>query len=220
MNEPKITILISTYNRAKYIKECIQSALAQTFSNFLVSVYDDGSTDDTASIIKKFKDDRIKYNYCKENKGVGFAKNQLLQSIETPYACWLDSDDMMHKERLQEQYNKIIEGNYDVVFCQILRFSGQYKSGVGKITSIDVSKYNKKDMIKGGGMAGATAFFKSNLQKFPISEKMIFGREDALWLRTIVASGKTFGYVTKPLYFCRFHSDRLGILKRRRNKIG
>ena len=70
----KISVIIPTYNRSSLVKEAVDSVLAQTFNDLEVLIADDGSTDDTRSVIEAIQDNRIKY-YYKDNGGCASARN-------------------------------------------------------------------------------------------------------------------------------------------------
>jgi len=214
-----VSILVPTYNRSKYIEECVESVLEQSFKNFKLIIYDDGSTDNTLNILNQIKDKRIQIIKGGMNKGVGYARNFLLQRVDTLYACWQDSDDAMHPCRLEEQKKELEKGQLDIVFCQIRKFKGdhiQLFSG-GEITRIAIGKYLKFDKkATKNNSACATAFFRSELKAFEINESLSLGGEDRLWVQKLLAAKKRFGYVNKPLYICRMHGDRIGTNK---NKV-
>ncbi|WP_163328950.1 glycosyltransferase [Desulfurobacterium thermolithotrophum] len=98
--KPFFSICIPTYNRANYLKEAIESILRQTYSNFEVIIYDDGSTDDTERIVKNFNDKRIKYIKGKVNQGRPFARNKCIDLAKGNWIVWLDDDDKMEPELL------------------------------------------------------------------------------------------------------------------------
>lgn len=90
---PLFSIIIPAYNRAWCIERAIQSVLAQDFQDWELIIVDDGSTDDTREIVKRYLvDSRIKYFY-KENGGVGSARNCGMRSAEGEIIMFLDSDD-------------------------------------------------------------------------------------------------------------------------------
>jgi glycosyltransferase involved in cell wall biosynthesis len=99
---PKVSVVIPTYNRAKFIGEAIHSVLAQTFSDFELIVVDDGSTDDTAAIIKTIHDDRLIYIY-QVNQGRSNARNHALRIAKGCYITFLDSDDLYLPDKLKLQ---------------------------------------------------------------------------------------------------------------------
>lgn len=114
----EISIIVPIYNVEKYLGQCIQSVLDQTFSDFELILIDDGSTDSSLEICDKYanKDSRIRVIH-KENKGVAAARNTGLNLCEGRYICFLDSDDYLEKDYLEYLYRKIENSNYDFVSC-------------------------------------------------------------------------------------------------------
>ena len=92
---PKVSIIIPTYNRANLLPRAIKSVLSQTFKDFELIVINDGSTDNTEEVIKKFqkKDERIKYILHKDNKGEAAARNTGIRIAKGEYIASHDSDD-------------------------------------------------------------------------------------------------------------------------------
>ena len=97
---PFFSICIPTYNRAHYLKQALESILSQTFNNFEVIVYDDGSIDSTVEVVKKFDDPRIHYFRGKENRGRPYARNQCVNLARGDWIVWLDDDDVMKPDLL------------------------------------------------------------------------------------------------------------------------
>ena len=98
----KISVVIPTYNRYDFLKRALTSVYAQTYLPKEVIVIDDGSTDNTSQIQKDFP--AIKYIY-KENSGVSSARNTGIKSSTYEWIAFLDSDDIWHEDKLQEQIN-------------------------------------------------------------------------------------------------------------------
>lgn len=100
-----IVIAIPCYNSADTISDTIEDALRQTYTDFEVLIYDDGSTDETAEIAETFRkaDSRVKIFRCATNKGRSFARNFLLNEAGDRYISWQDSDDLYHPEKLARQ---------------------------------------------------------------------------------------------------------------------
>ena len=90
MPEPTVSVIVPTFNRARYLPECLESLLAQTFPPTQIVVVNDGSTDDTASAVKPYLD-RIEY-IEKENGGKSSALNLVLPNIRNDYV-WIFDDD-------------------------------------------------------------------------------------------------------------------------------
>jgi glycosyltransferase involved in cell wall biosynthesis len=103
-NQPAITVLMPAYNAAKYIGEAIQSVLQQTFVDFELLILNDGSTDNTTSVINSFDDARI-IVIDQQNKGVAEALNIGLKQARGTYIARFDADDVCYPERLQKQYD-------------------------------------------------------------------------------------------------------------------
>ena len=90
-----LTIVVPAYNVERYIQQCLNSLIGQTIDDFQVIIINDGSTDGTADICNQYVSEsngRIKYVY-QENRGLGAARNTGLNLVDTPYVCFLDSDD-------------------------------------------------------------------------------------------------------------------------------
>ncbi len=106
--KPKVSVIIPTYNRAYSIRRAIQSILDQTYKNFEIIIVDDGSTDDTEKIVKRFNDERIRYFRHDQNKGGGAARNTGIKAASGEYIAFQDSDDEWLPEKLEKQM-KIFE---------------------------------------------------------------------------------------------------------------
>lgn len=108
-NNPKVSIIIPVYNGSTYMREAIDSALNQTYSNVEIIVVNDGSTDDTAEIAKSYGNE-IKY-FEKENGGVSTALNLGIQKMSGDYFSWLSHDDLYLPKKLETQINYLITHN-------------------------------------------------------------------------------------------------------------
>ncbi|MDD3014443.1 MAG: glycosyltransferase family A protein, partial [Candidatus Gastranaerophilales bacterium] len=104
MKSPVVSVVMTTYNRDKYICEAIESVLSQTFEDLELIIIDDGSTDDTSEKIKSFNDERIKY-YYQDNAGQNPARNAGIIISNGKYIAMIDSDDIWDKNKLQKQVN-------------------------------------------------------------------------------------------------------------------
>jgi len=102
--KPQITVLMPAYNAEKYIAEAISSVLGQTFADFELVIVNDGSTDDTLTIIRSFDDKRIVV-ISQPNQGVAAALNTGLQHARAQYIARFDADDICHPQRLKKQYH-------------------------------------------------------------------------------------------------------------------
>ena len=112
--KPLITVLMPCYNCEKFIADSIKSILNQTYKNFILLIINDGSTDGSPEIIKKFQqlDPRIELLNNKENLGLVGVRNLGIKKINTKYIAFLDSDDIAYPARLEKQLS-FLEANHD-----------------------------------------------------------------------------------------------------------
>ncbi|RVT46984.1 glycosyltransferase [Rheinheimera sediminis] len=121
---PVLAALMSTYNSAAYLRATIDSVLSQSFTDFEFVIVDDGSTDDTVSIINSYQDSRIRLFCRSENKGVGFSLQEAILHVTAPYVIKVDSDDLSHFDRFAIQLNYLQENpDVAVVKCYIDAFA-------------------------------------------------------------------------------------------------
>jgi len=113
---PKVTIMIPTYNQAAFIREAIDSALAQTYPNLEVIVGDDASTDATPEIVARVNDSRLKYvrNTCNLGRTANY-RNLLYNHATGDYVVNLDGDDYYTDPNFISEAVKLIGGNQDVM---------------------------------------------------------------------------------------------------------
>jgi glycosyltransferase involved in cell wall biosynthesis len=113
----KVSILIPCYNAEKWIAQAIESALAQTYSNKEVIVVDDGSTDQSLSVIKKYAD-QIRFE-TGPNRGGNVTRNRLLELSSGEWLQYLDADDYLLPQKVENQVRQLDEDT-DVLFSQCL----------------------------------------------------------------------------------------------------
>lgn len=116
MNKPLVSILIPCFNAEDYISEAISSALDQTYGNIEVIVLDDGSTDSSIEVIRRFLDYGNFTYESRENRGGNATRNELLRMSKGEYIQWLDADDILSLDKISRQIGKF-ESGYDMVFC-------------------------------------------------------------------------------------------------------
>lgn len=113
--DEKVSVIIPTYNRAWILKRAIDSVLMQDYSNFELIVVDDGSTDDSQEVIKKYGEKIV--NIYQANGGVSSARNTGIKKSSGSLIAFLDSDDCWMKGKLQAQVDFFRE-NKNSVICQ------------------------------------------------------------------------------------------------------
>ncbi len=124
--EPKISIVIPVYNVKRYLHQCLNSLLAQTFSDFELICVDDSSSDGSLEILQDFqkKDPRIQI-LNQQNQGAAIARNKGIDFASGEYLFILDSDDYFHLELLEKCYHKakklVLKSCYTMHFILIAK---------------------------------------------------------------------------------------------------
>jgi glycosyltransferase involved in cell wall biosynthesis len=128
MNHPKVSVLMPMYNARKYLAETVESILGQTFENFELVAIDDGSTDDSAEIIARFTDPRIRLVRNEKNLGIARTLNMGVGICHGEYIARMDADDIAVPSRLEKQC-AFLDSHPDVemVGADILRIDSSGK---------------------------------------------------------------------------------------------
>ena len=176
MNAPFFTVIIPTYNRADQLPIAIQSVLDQTFPTFEIVVVDDGSEDDTKTVVESINDPRIRYLH-QQNAGVTRARNAGAALAQGQYLIFLDSDDRFTRTYLEKLHGGFVSGNYRMGFG----FAKYYDpSGSLVRNHIPENKHNKV----GPPLTGAFAMEKDlYLSMGGYDEQMAFSENTEFFLR-------------------------------------
>ncbi len=212
-NEPFISICIPTYNRGKFLKEAIESALSQTYKNYEIIVVDDGSTDNTEEIVLGFNSDKIRY-FKKAHSNCPDTRNKTLMESKGEYIIWLDDDDIF-AENLLEVYVDYVNKypDADIFYCHLLLFDEQ--SGIFN-EWIYQDWYKRKDEIVAHLIKGQPNPQPSSL----ISRKVLndIGFYDIsinvssdydFYSRIIITKKYEFKLVNQLLYKYRYHGGNI-----------
>ena len=137
----QISVLMPVYNAEKYLKECLDSLINQTFKDFEVIMVNDGSTDSSGKICDEYSklDKRFKTIHQK-NQGCGVARNVAIDYAmrnKDGYIAWVDADDIVSPEYLNKLYYHAKRSNCDIVQCEHYSF---------KNLEVDVSNFNSDDI--------------------------------------------------------------------------
>lgn len=124
-----LTICMPVYNAEKYLDESIGSILRQSYSDFRLLLYNDGSSDGSLDRLNSFGDRRIVVIDGKENRGGIYARTQLINAVDTEYCMWLDDDDRYFRnDAVEYAMDRIRSGDYDMVnFTRILEVNSDGK---------------------------------------------------------------------------------------------
>ena len=115
MENQLISVIVPVYNVEEYLKQCLDSILEQTFSNYEVILVNDGSTDSSGLICQEYaeKDARIRY-FEKENGGLSDARNYGIEQAQGEYLTFVDSDDFLDTAHLTILYNALVNNDADI----------------------------------------------------------------------------------------------------------
>ena len=152
--ETKISIIIPTYNVEEYISRTIESCISQDYNNMEILIIDDGSTDNTQSIINNYKkrDERIKV-IIQKNSGVSVARNKGIENASGEWILFLDGDDWLEKDSLKKINKRIfmVDNNTDIIiFDYILAYNNSsiHESFFNTELKNGKVNYSKNDLIE------------------------------------------------------------------------
>lgn len=218
-----ISVIIPTYNSSRHICEAVDSVLTQTYKNFEIIVVDDGSSDDTREVLKKYNE-KIRYIFQK-NSGPGIARNKGIEIANGEFIAFLDADDAWLPDKLFEQV-KIFErdGDAALVYC-----NGVFVDAIGNIlnkkTANTTASYanqlksisfielvNRRDIYP-----SLVLVRKKILQDFGSFEPLYLNEEYFLWLK-IAYANKVY-FLDKVLVRRKYLSQSLSHLKPKTSRI-
>ena len=224
---PAVSVIIPLYNAEKYIADCLDSVLAQTFQDFEVIVVDDASTDNSRAIVESYVEKfggRLIVTNLKENSGSGaMPRNKGLLLSQGEYIFFLDADDMITPTALEELYALAKDYKADVVYCE--RYYNADEDG----TNIRVHTYQK------GTLADTPTFesedFKEKVQgimdnryltvpwnklvrRKPVIKNRLFfpdvrPSEDNIWNQSLLFCTKKFLRVPNVTYIYRLTENSM-----------
>lgn len=147
MNDELISVIVPIYNVQSYLKRCIDSICAQSYTNIEIILVDDGSPDDCWKICDEYKaqDDRIVVVHQK-NQGLSGARNSGINIAKGRYLCFVDSDDYIEAKMIEVLYSNIKDYNADISCCghKDIYDSGHYKYN----DKIEIDLFTAEDALK------------------------------------------------------------------------
>lgn len=209
IESPSVAVLLPTYNRVKYVKDAVESILAQTHQNIHLLIYDDGSTDNTIDILNQYKDKRIKIYRDDTNKGCAHARNFMMneaKQLECDFTTFQDSDDYSNIYRLQTQINAIKDGK---TMC----WTKYAKSPID--STLDYRAEPTKSSYK--HYAHASVMFRTQ-QAIDVDLSKSGGGSDADWRRKMEDKYGKAKKIDLALYYIRFHPNRISTWRRKPSK--
>jgi glycosyltransferase involved in cell wall biosynthesis len=207
---PEVSVIIPTYNSAHFLPEAIDSVLAQTFRDYELIIVDDGSTDDTEEVVKRYGD-KIKY-LRQENRGPGPAKNTGIKNSRGPLIATLDADDkwLLDKLEVQVEYMRS-HPQIGLVYGNVSTFDDR-----GVITEAYDGTHRKvyqgevfDQLLLQNFISSITIMVRrESLEKVGMFPEDVMISEDwHLWLR--IAKEYPIGYIDRPLALYRWQTQSL-----------
>ena len=195
----KVSIIVQVYNTAKYLSMCIESLINQTLKDIEIILINDGSTDESESIIKKYKDKRIKYIF-KKNEGIGKTRNLGIEKTNGEYLAFIDSDDYIEPNFCEVMYNKAIKDECDIVICDYYKDINERLEEVKFASFKDTNLKENPEIINLINLGPCNKIYKKDLfknQKNRFVENLKY--EDAPFVCRLLLSAKKIGKIDECL---------------------
>lgn len=202
-----ISIIVPIYNAEKYIKKCIDSLIKQTKKNIEFILINDGSTDNSEEIIKKFDDFRLHY-YKNKNQGIGKSRNFGIKKAVGKYIMFLDSDDYLPYDACEKFYEHAISTNSDLVV------SDYYKDKLGEIEYFNIpsfkssSVHDNNELILKINLGPCNKLYSRDMltkNKILFNEKYKY--EDAPFVISCIINAKKISKIDLALYYYVIHEN-------------
>lgn len=198
----KISAIVPVYNTERYVGRCIDSVIAQTYTDWELILVDDGSTDRSSEILDNYqnKDSRIKVIH-QENSGPGLARNIGIENIHGDYTVFIDSDDIIKKD----YFYKLSLETADVVFIDINQVDEDFNvlrnecmSGYQSLSKDDFIRNQMTGKILWGGVrkAAKTELLLKNKIRFTNNKV----GEEAVYSFLLMYYAKSFSFIKGPVY--------------------
>lgn len=207
MINPKVSIIIPTYNGANFLGEAIQSVLNQSYPDFEVIVVDDNSPDHTAQVMSQFDDTRVKYIAHEVNKGSDIARYTGLQASSGEVIVLLDQDDLFLPEKLEEHVT-FLERHPDIGFTYNARFELNYSKPTIRDIWRPPRTITLADLVLWFPLSPSDVVMR---RKWALEMDLIGGTRGAeiLHFSRLYMSGCRFACIDRALNYRRYHSGRI-----------
>ena len=193
----KVSIVIPTYNSEKTIAKAINSVIYQNYKSYEILIIDDGSTDKTIEVIKKFKSDNIKLFRFYNTKRPSILRNMMIDFSDGEYIAFLDSDDFWLKGKLSKQINFMKKNDYCIS-------ATSYKTNLNDIVSFkNRSSISFSDLAKNNMIGTSSIIIKKKIfEKFKFVNNSFGQPEDyELWLK--ISTKYKIGYISQIFHIYR-----------------
>lgn len=210
--KPFISIVIPVYNSDKYIEKCIKSITSQTFNNYEVIIIDDGSTDNSLSVIKKNINNKFKI-ISQKNSGAGMARNVGINMATGKYITFMDSDDFFLDKYCLEKISRVLlKEDCDVAVYKMVRYYEKKNKFLfeNDITTNDMQFKNVYDYLyftienSRLSVSQCDKIVKLDIiKKYKIFFEKMSMLEDIDWSLKLYEKIKTIKIINEPVYVYR-----------------
>jgi teichuronic acid biosynthesis glycosyltransferase TuaG len=217
-NLPIVSVITPFYNSQRFIKSAIQSVCSQTYKHWIMYIIDDGSTDDSVTVIKKIikNEPRIQLIRLTENIGAAQARNAALEVANSRFVAFLDSDDIWYAEKLEKQVSFMLKNKYPISFTSYKQVDQNGKSDGGIIRSVE--KLNQLDYLKNTVIGFSTSMIDTKYVGNDFRFIDIRTRQDtSLWISMLGRGFVAYG-MPEVLADYRIHSNSISANKYRAAK--
>ncbi|CAM3764211.1 glycosyltransferase family 2 protein [Parendozoicomonas haliclonae] len=200
-----VSIIVPAFNAEQHIEECLLSLVQQTWGNLEIIVVDDGSTDNTATIVEQLKNQYpIISLYKKENSGVSSARNLGLSIAKGVYIAMQDADDVSLPERIEKQVCYLEANNLALCGCGLSIFGG--RKARDKLYPATDQELKGNFLTFGRTIAGPALLYKKQLAgSISFDESLSYGEDFDFVLRLTFLDGNKAGNIQECLYRYRKH---------------
>jgi glycosyltransferase involved in cell wall biosynthesis len=203
-----VSVILPTFNGAKFLKDAIESIILQTFTDWELIIIDDGSTDNTEAIIAVNKDKRILYLKNNGNKGLVYSLNKGIECAKGKFIARMDADDISYPERLEKQYHFLISNPDIAVIDGRQAFIDETGNQTGLFNSdIIGSETIKQKMPWHNCMGHPSVMMRAEVIKAYPYRKVVYEDYD-LWLR-MLNDGLKLERTAEPLLWYRIHQKSI-----------
>lgn len=212
---PLISVVMPTYNTSvPFLREAVESILAQTLADFELILIDDGSTNDAPAYLDSLTDPRIRLIRNERNLGITKSLNLGFRAARGKYIARMDSDDVSVPDRLERQF-AFMERHPEIVVCgSKVSFDRGDTLPVQKKPS-DMEDYRIRMLFRNPGPAHPTAFFRRETliqHQIEYDERLKYGQDYGMW-ETLSRIGQIYTLPDKLLYF-RKHDGSISVVHR------
>ena len=219
VNQPFISVVMPVYNCAYYIRESIDSILAQTMPDFELIIVNDGSTDNSSEIAHSYQDKRLKIIDFSENRGCYPSRNTGMKIAKGKYICPIDADDVILNDRLEKQYRFMEENTEIGMFCGVYQIfnNDNNLNNYSPIYKETDSEMIRILFLRFCYLCHATSMIRNDLvRKYDLyyNENYTYA-SDYDWL-VKVTSSFPFIQINELVYMYRRHTQQITTSKRRK----